>query len=107
MDFHDKMCILVENFDEAFQICQMLDEANIKWVSGNVASELVTFRDPGVYYVISQGIRVNPVIWWHLASGAQQRRIMEDVAMGALEPPVRFCDLFHTRVSIPTVDDLL
>lgn len=107
MEFHDKMCIIVENFDEAFQLCQMLDEANIKWVSGNVASELVTFKDPGVYYCISQGSRSNQIIWWHSASGSQQQHIMDNVAMGALEKPIRFRDLVKANIEIQAIDDLL
>lgn len=105
MDFHDKMCILVESEDEARQLCELLAEAGISWVSGVSTTQLVTFRGPAVYYCFEKKRTLH--IWWHQAQGRNKREIEQYVKDGKLEPPVRFCDLFHTRVSIPTVDDLL
>ena len=105
MDFHDKMCILVESEDEARQLCELLAEAGIPWVSGMSTTQFVTFREPAVYYCFGKTSTL--YIWWHQAQGRNKREIEQYAQEGRLEPPVRFCDLFHTRVSIPTVDDLL
>lgn len=105
MDFHDKMCILVESEDEARQLCELLAEAGIAWVLGTPADEFVTFKAPAVYYCFEQTDTLH--IWWHHAVGEPRWEIEQYVKEGKLEHPVRFCDLFHTRVSIPTVDDLL
>lgn len=105
MDFHDKMCILVESEDEALQLCELLTEAEIPWIAGMPANQFVTFREPAVYYCFKQTNILR--IWWHEAQGRHKREIEQYVKGGELEPPVRFCDLFHTKVEIPTVDDLL
>lgn len=105
MDFHDKMCILVESEDEARQLCEILTEAGIPWVLGTPANQAVAFREPAVYYCFEKTSTLH--IWWHKAQGSHKWEIEQYVKDGKLEPPVHFCELFHTRVSIPTVDDLL
>ena len=105
MDFHDKMCILVESEDEARQLCEILTEAKIPWIAGVPCNMLVTFKSPAVYYCLTGVYDLR--VWWHETQGRHQQEVEQDVAEGRLEPPVRFCDLANTKIEIPTMDDLL
>lgn len=87
MDFHDKMCILVESEDEARQLCELLTEAGIPWISGASANQFVTFKEPAVYYCFKK----NAHLAYMVASGSRQiqagdRAVCEGWKAGAAGP---------------------